>query len=142
MENRHKILDLAFSQYGISEIPGKGKNNPEIMKYFDIIGHKWVTEDETAWCSAFVNWVCKMAGTEYTGELNAKSWLKKGIKIDFPQIGDVVIIWRESMNSWKGHVGFYIKSNNDYIWILGGNQSNKVKISAYPKFKLLSYRRL
>lgn len=142
MIERMKILELAFSQYGIREFPGLEKNNPEILKYFDIIGEKWVIQDEISWCSAFANWVCKKAGLEYSGKLNARSWLKVGLEVGLPVLGDVVILWREGKDSWKGHVGFYIKSDDNYIWVLGGNQDNQVKISIYPKFKLLGYRRL
>ena len=75
-------IDLALTQIGIAEIPGK-QHNPAILKYFKEIGHEWVDNDETAWCSAFVNWCCKMTGYEYTGKLNARSWLDLR-KIDNP----------------------------------------------------------
>jgi hypothetical protein len=56
--------------------------------------------------------------------------------------GDIVVFWRESIKSWKGHVGFYIREKDGWIYTLGGNQANQVKISAYPKSRVLSYRRL
>lgn len=137
-----RILEIAFSQYGITEFAGKDKNNPAILRYFKEIGETWVPDDETAWCSAFANWVAQKAGVERSGKLNARSWLNVGENIARPMLGDVVVFWRDSPESWKGHVAFYVNQDDDYIYCLGGNQSNMVKISAYPKNRLLSYRRL
>ena len=132
-------INKAFSQFGIREIRGE-KDNPEIIKYFDCIGFDGSKlKDETAWCSAFANWVCKESGANYSGKLNARSWLNVGTKIKDPEIGDIVVLWRESVDSWKGHVGFFINQTEDVIYILGGNQSNQVSIRSYPKERLLSY---
>mgnify|MGYP000571983370 CR=1 FL=1 len=136
------IIEIALSQIGIKEIRGK-KDNPEVLKYFNDIGFDGAyLKDETAWCSAFVNWVCKQACCDYTGKLNARSWLKIGNKTNNPQIGDVVVFWRENPQSWKGHVAFFIKETKNWIYVLGGNQNNQVKISAYRKNRLLEYRKL
>ncbi len=137
-----KHLELAFSQYGVKEISGK-RDNQEILKYFNDLGFDGnALKDETAWCSAFVNWVCKESGLDYSGKLNARSWTELGCEIFEPHIGDVVVFWRESKDSWKGHVAFYINERNGFIYVLGGNQSNQVKIAAYPKERVLTYRRL
>jgi len=135
-------LDLALTQVGIREIVGK-KDNPEVLKYFDILGFDGAElKDETAWCSAFVNWVCKSSDLEFTAKLNARSWLWKGSEVDEPALGDVVVFWRGSPDSWKGHVGFYISETDGYINVLGGNQSNSVCIKPYLKSRVLTYRRL
>lgn len=137
-----KLLNVALSQIGIKEIHGE-RDNPEILKYFKDLGfniHR--VKDETAWCSAFMNWVAKSAGYNYANTLDARSWLKIGRKIKNPVMGDIVILWRVSPNDWRGHVGIFIRKDENYIYILGGNQSNKVKISKYRKGRLLGYRRL
>jgi len=134
------MLQTALSQYGILEIPGD-KSNPEINKYFDIIGETWA-DDDVAWCGAFMNWCAKRSGLEHSGELTARSWLKVGLPTKEPKPGDVVVLWRESPTSWKGHVGMYVNRIEDTIYILGGNQNNMVKISGYPASRLLSYRKL
>ena len=136
-----RLLNIALSQYGIKEVPGV-KNNPEIMKYFHAIGQDWVQGDETAWCSAFINWCAKESGLEYSGKLNARSWLNLGKKVKTYKDADIVVFWRESKTSWKGHVGIPVNEDADSIWCLGGNQSNMVKISPYPKDRLLAYIKL
>ena len=139
----NKIVEVALSQWGVKEIKGE-VDNPAIVKYFNEIGHTWVKDDETAWCSAFINWCALKAGLEKSGALNARSWLNKGINVDNnPNIGDIVIFWRESRQSWKGHVGIFIKEKKGLIYTLGGNQSGGiVNIKGYPVSKFLGYRRL
>ena len=135
------VIEKALSQFGIKEIVGK-QHNQQVLKYFNEIGHEWVKDDETAWCSAFVNWVCKTSGKPYSRKLNARSWLSVGVKKNKPQLGDIVVLWRESKTSWKGHVGFFIRQTKDWIYVLGGNQNNQVNITAYRKSRVLEYRKL
>lgn len=148
MLKKAKLIEIALSQYGIMEIRG-AKDNPEIIKYFDALGFDGkALKDETSWCCAFVNWVCLQAGIPQTGTLNARSWEDKGVKTTSPELGDLAVFWRgknendciAGTNLKKGHVAFYIKEDKDSVYVLGGNQSNMVCISAYPKSRLLTYR--
>ena len=133
------ILNIALSQYGIKEIQGKA-HNPEVLKYFNESGFDGEKlGDETAWCSAFVNWCAREAGLEHTGKLNARSWLAVGEVTTEPKPGDVVVLWRSSPDSWKGHVGLYVRHTNEHVYMLGGNQGNKVCIAAYPRERVLNY---
>lgn len=138
-----KPFEKALTQYGIKEIKGN-IDNPEVLKYFNEIGFDGnALRDETAWCSAFVNWCCKKTGYSYSGKLNARSWLNIGYKIENgkQKLGDIVVLWREKKSSWKGHVGFFISEDKNYIYILGGNQNNQVNIKPYSKLKLLNFIR-
>ena len=136
------IIKIALSQYGVKEIAG-AKDHPQIIDYFTSIGFDGAKlKDETAWCSAFANWVAKKAGCLYSKKLNARSWLSVGMATKDPKPGDVVVLWRDKPSSWKGHVGFFVKESNRYVYLIGGNQSNSVCIRAYPKSRVLGYRRL
>ncbi|WP_431166327.1 TIGR02594 family protein [Tenacibaculum halocynthiae] len=138
----NKIIEKALSQYGIREIKGI-RDNPKVLRYFNELGYDgYKLKDETAWCSAFANWVCKKVGVDYSGKLNARSWLGVGKPVEIPKQGDIVVLWRESPNSWKGHVGFYIRQTKNYVYVLGGNQNDQVNIQAYPKKRLLQFRRV
>lgn len=140
---KNELLNIALSQYGVTEIVGN-QHNPTVLNYFHEIGHKWVTTDETAWCSAFANWVALQAGKERSSALDARSWLKVGTPTQNPQQGDIVVYWREDPKSWKGHVGFFIGYSEDqkFIYTLGGNQRNRVCIAPYATDKLLGFRTL
>lgn len=138
------IITKAMSQVGIKEVRGK-EDNPEILKYFNELGFDGSKlKDETAWCSAFMNYIAKMSGHEYTGKLTARSWLKVGQRIPLKEaiLGDVVVLWRSSPHSWKGHVGIYMNHDKEKIYLLGGNQRNQVQISAYDRIRILGIRRL
>jgi uncharacterized protein (TIGR02594 family) len=137
----NEILTEMLRNYGLSEVAG-GQHNPEILEFFSDIGFDWVKDDEIAWCSAALNFFAKRHNYERSGELNARSWLKVGEIILEPELGDIVVFWRESYDSWKGHVGIYINSNDKYVWSLGGNVNNSIAIVAYPRDRVLGYRRL
>jgi uncharacterized protein (TIGR02594 family) len=56
-----KILKLAIAELGQKEISGP-QDNPTIVNYAKEAGFAWVDDDETPWCSIFVNWVANKAG--------------------------------------------------------------------------------
>jgi len=140
MEN---VVQVASAEIGVKEIPG-ARSNPEILKYAKEAGFKNYKSDESAWCSLFANWVALKAGLERSNSLAARSWLNVGIPIENPEPGDVVIFWRESRDSWKGHVGFFngFSADKSRVYCLGGNQGNQVSITAKPISKVLGFRRL
>ncbi|WP_086476316.1 C40 family peptidase [Arenibacter amylolyticus] len=137
------LIEILSQEIGVKEIKG-AKANTQILKYAKDCGFKEYTSDETAWCSLFANWVALQAGLERSKRLDARSWLNVGTPIDNPEPGDVVVFWRESRNSWKGHVGFYTGFSHDKqrVYCLGGNQGNQVSLSAYPAERILQFRRL
>lgn len=137
----HALLVNALKYYGEKEDTRPGKSNPVVLSWLQSI-LSWVTDDEVSWCAAFVNGVCRESGVHGSGRADARSFLYVGSEVTNPIPGDIVVFWRGSKDSWKGHVGIFIRETSDQIYVLGGNQSNQVNISAYPKFRLLGYRRL
>ena len=133
-------IEYALSQIEIFEFVGK-LHNKEVVKYFKETGHEAIIDDETAWCAAFVNWCLMKAGKEYSKQLNARSYITIGVEVKEPEVGDIVVLKRGT-SSWQGHVGFYCREDNRYIYVLGGNQGNKVCAKPYKKEDLLSYRRI
>jgi uncharacterized protein (TIGR02594 family) len=127
--------------YGLKEVFGP-QHNPVIVKMFHDIGYNWVNDYETAWCSASLNYFCKKLGYKRSGELDARSWLKVGLPVSEPLLGDVVVFWRGSIDSWQGHVGIYINTQGNQVYCLGGNQENMIGINPFPKSRVLGYRRL
>jgi uncharacterized protein (TIGR02594 family) len=135
------------------------KKGIENVKYNDVLycltvpSGKIVVRDlngtiyQTGNCSIFMDWCAMKAGVERTHKANARSWLDVGEKTDNPQTGDIVIFKRGN-NTWSGHVAIYIApltvehGKTDLIYVLGGNQSNEVKISLYDSLNVLGYRKL
>jgi len=76
----------------------------------------------------------------------ARNWQKVGKHIGEPELGDIVIFWREhKFESWKGHVGLFVNNHpGGIISVLGGNQggASQVTVSKYSTDRVLGYRRL
>ena len=135
------LIKIAVGELGIKEIPGQ-EHEKRIIDYAKESGFKGISDDETPWCSIFVNWCCNEAGLQRTNRANARSWLSVGAPVLKPKLGDIVVLWRVKPSSWKGHVGFFIKETERYVYILGGNQNNRVCIKPYAKSRVLDYKRL
>lgn len=90
------------------------------------------------WCGDFVQTAIALSMPEEPIPENpylAANWTKFGYEVD-PQFGAILVFWRGSPSSWKGHVGFYIGETNDHFLVLGGNQSNMVNESLISKDRL------
>lgn len=137
-----KVVMEALSRIGIREFSGKHSNSPSIIKWLRaLIPH--ADNDEIDWCSAFTADVVRAAlEIEKLPQISAaaRSWLDYGFSTQEPKAGDIVVFWRESPTSWKGHVGIFIRHSPTSVWVLGGNQSNAVTIAPYDKNKVLGYR--
>ncbi|MDW3210985.1 MAG: TIGR02594 family protein [Reichenbachiella sp.] len=138
-----KLLQVAFKELGQAEIPGS-EHNPRIVAYAEQSNFPGVKDDETPWCSIFVNFCCDELNYERSGKANARSWLQVGEEPTAAKPGDIVIFWRESIHSWKGHVGFYLGHSADKkkVFCIGGNQGDSVSIAGYDAGKVLGFRRV
>ncbi len=142
-------FDLAQRFSGIKEVGGSVEN-PQLMAMLKL-DNDWPEHDEVPWCSAFANYICWLLRLPRSKNLRARSWLTvgEGIHLDDASIGDIVVLKRGTepqpgpeVIKASGHVGFYAGRTGDLIEVLGGNQSDTVKISRYPVSKLLGVRRL
>jgi uncharacterized protein (TIGR02594 family) len=133
-------MPVARAELGVSEIVGT-RHNPRIVEYHTATDLA-AEADEIAWCSSFVNWCVRRVGGRGTRSAAARSWLNWGSSVPLvkARYGDIVILARGS-SSWQGHVGFYVFSAGSHVWILGGNQSNRVSVAPYGIAKLLGVRR-
>lgn len=137
------ILSEFNKDYGLHEIVGK-KHNPIIVDFFKEIGHEWVNNDETPWCSASMSAKCKRLGLPYSKKLDARSWLNMGLEeTDKPEAGRTIVVFhRGDPNSWMGHVTAYVHHDENYIYGTGGNQGNQIKTSTYKHSRKLAYLNL
>jgi len=135
------LLSEFLSHYGLKELEG-ADSNPEILQMATDLGFDMEDDSTTAWCSLAMNYYAKKCGYEITGSLAARSWLQMPIVVLKPTLGDVVILWRGSPDSWQGHVALFINWDSKYVWLLGGNQGNSISIAAYPRDRVLGIRQL
>lgn len=136
------LLYEVLSHYGMAEIPGPNSNS-DILEFFAELGYDWVTDDSTtSWCSAMLGYYAKKCGYQYHVGLDARGWLDMPVRVLKPSMGDIVVFWRESPQSWKGHVGIFISWDGTKIYTLGGNQNNQISIAPYSRDRLLGFRQL
>lgn len=131
-------MSIAFAEGGVAQCPA-GQSNPRITEYHEgtnIHGY----DDKAPWCSSFVNWCLGRVGIRGTGSALARSWLEWGDPLDAPKPGCVTILTRGDPNGWKGHVGFYLRSDERFIYLLGGNQLAEVREHFYPISSVLGHR--
>jgi uncharacterized protein (TIGR02594 family) len=131
-------LRVALAEQGVREYSGAA-DNPRIVEYHrsTTLGPRLSNQDETPWCSSFVNWCIERSGYEGTDSAWARSWLNWGKKLTTPRKG-CVAVFKRGTNS--GHVGFYIGETASNIRLLGGNQSDAVNVTNIDKSRLLGYR--
>jgi len=141
MEYKYSHLQLALREYGTHGILG-AKHNNKIIDYFKIAGHPQIKSDEVAWCAAFLSYILNTATGSKFNYLAARQFLNIGKETKKPELGDIVVFWRDDPKSWKGHVGIYISENEKEIFCLGGNQKNTVDISKFLKSNVLQFRKL
>ena len=124
---------------GVEEFSGGGAN-PRIIEYLKATGNRASNGDETPWCSAFVKWVMDTSGFDTRGtNARARSWLGWGREIE--ETYGAIVILKRGTNAGSGHVGFYLgRDKSGKLRILGGNQSDSVRISSYSDKDLLGFR--
>ncbi|OOF73979.1 hypothetical protein BKG96_11300 [Rodentibacter caecimuris] len=138
LATRTPWIDIARKELGVKEIPKKTNNNPRIIEYHSTTGK--FSDDETPWCSSFVNWVMGKAGIKGTNSARALSWKSWGTTLDKPAYGAIgVIKWAKG-----GHVGFVVgikldRTGKEKIILLGGNQSDKVQYSEFSKHLFVAF---
>lgn len=120
---------------GVAELPGD-RNNPRVVEYHASTG-LGASPDAVPWCSSFVNWCMKRVGIPRTKSAAARSWLNWGEPTDRP--GGVAVLTR-GPNPAAGHVGFYLGEREGSLYLLGGNQGDRVSIAKFPVARLLGIR--
>jgi uncharacterized protein (TIGR02594 family) len=146
-------FSIAQRFIGIKEVAGVA-SNPQILAMLRL-DESWPPGDETAWCSAFVNYVAWLLRLPRSKSLVARSWLQVGIPIQLEQAAadsDVVVIQRGDgkpagrsfSEGGPGHVGFFAgyDAGRGLVQLLGGNQGNAVGIASFPAERILGIRRI
>lgn len=144
---------------GAREIGGNNQG-PWVEKYHR---NDKASQYEWAWCAAFTSWcvaeACKRLEYpmpfNYTGgaqniykQFDAKGWTYDASDANPPQPGDIVVWWRGTTRTWKGHVGIVWDFKDGVVHVIEGNVGKypaQVAIFAYnlqDMEKLLGFCRI
>lgn len=131
-------MPVALAELGVREVDGPG-DNPRVAEYLAStdLDRKLADDDETPWCSAFVNWCVEKVAMAGTNSAAARSWLGWGRTLYVPRRGVITVLDRSDNH---GHVGFFVSRSTDSVTLLGGNQNNRVCVATYDIERLLGYR--
>jgi len=155
-DNAPGWLNVMRSLNGTKEVPGP-EANPVIVGMTDEIARrypdmKWYCDlpswdsDETAWCGVAAAYCCAMSGirppfkqkpapdTDRFGWALAWADDDDFVPITQPLLGCICVLER----SGGGHVTMYESTSGSNYMCRGGNQSNSVNLSAYPKSSVVA----
>lgn len=122
-------LTAARAEIGFHEQP----DNTGIEKY--VTGAGFGAEHQP-WCAIFAAWAFHEAGVPTPGvNAMARSFATSPgfTPLSAPRMGCPAVFWRGSKSGGEGHVGFYVGEDATHVQVLGGNESDMVKIEPIPK---------
>lgn len=133
-------MKFARGELGVTEVPGKGINH-RIAEYYESTKGAPPHDDAVPWCAAFACWCLEQAGIESPRSRAARSFMKWGMPLPELRFGALVVFSADNRGPGAGHVAFVAgKRDTKTIWVLGGNQANRVSYQARPLENLLGYR--
>jgi len=136
------LYRVAARFMGTKELAG-ATHSPQIMAMLHLDSN-WPSGDEVPWCSAFVNYICWILDVPRSKSLSARSWLNVGKPVTLAEAeqGRDVVIFSRGNNPAEGHVAFFSELRDDHVFVLGGNQSDAVTVTSYPRTRVVGVRRL
>lgn len=129
-----KVVSIAGTQVGVVESPWGSNSGRSVRRYQSAC---WLGGTGWPWCAAFVVWCWK----ETYGSVpraTAGAWDltdNGGVRVSVANLkpGDAV-----SYDTGSGHVNLFVRDRGSYIETIGGNESNSVKRSMWPKHMIHS----
>lgn len=143
LTGKNTWMDIASAEIGTLE--SSSGSNPKIEEYHKT-GGRIAARDDIPWCASFVNYCLTKAGFKRSGNSSygpagALSFKEYGIEVT-PRYGAIALIKTNILGGFSAsgyHVGFVVKVQGDSIAILGGNQSDQVKISNFKTSDVVRY---
>jgi uncharacterized protein (TIGR02594 family) len=133
-------LEEAKHLIGTKEVLGP-KSNLTILDWATSLDIHY-PGDDIPWCGLFVS---HCIGTTLPREvlpgnpLGARQWERFGDS-STARTGAIMVFWRETPASGKGHVGFYVGEDETAYQILGGNQADSVCLTWLDKKRCVAAR--
>jgi uncharacterized protein (TIGR02594 family) len=114
---------------------------PTMATYCDSVMH----DEYFSWCGLTVGYCMDQAGiapvfgtSDTSRFLYATAWLGWGQPVGIPQLGDVVVF---DFGGGDHHVTLFENDNGDGTWSChGGNQTHEVRLTNFPKSKVMGIR--
>lgn len=142
MKGEDLVLSILRDFYGLREKDGPD-SEAEVLGIINWAMPSITDDSKVAWCAIALSYFIDLYCGPFEPIKTARSFLNIGMRVKKPKCGDIVVYWRNSINSWQGHVGIVVRVDKDgSIWTLGGNQDNQVNIKSYSPSRVLGYVRI
>lgn len=130
---------VALHEIGTVEDVRPGKSSPRIERYHAATrGGRAI--DDVRWCSSWLCFVMEQAGITSTRSKTASSWLKWGDP-SLPRLGAVCVFGKADKDAGgTGHVGLCLGVSGDEVYVLGGNQRNRVSVATRRVRDVVAWR--
>lgn len=147
---RKAIEDVGIQEW-VYDNRRRKVSNPIVEQWIKRVQGERMDARSTPWCAYWVGAKLEEANISSTKSGMARSYLKWGNEVwsrkerwDPTRIreGDIAVFWRGTKDdNVTGHVGFIVDWDDDGVFILGGNQGDKVSVQYFSLRKLISVRR-
>lgn len=117
-------------------------HNGFLRRWLGSDGHALGDPARLPWCGDFVETSVRLALPAEPipdNPYGARNWMRFGRPCE-QVVGAVAVFWRGSRSGWQGHVGFVAGKGSGRVYVLGGNQSNRVSVVPLSTDRLLGYR--
>lgn len=143
-------IPVALGELGVLEDIRPGRSTARIEEYHAVTG-AGVAPDDVPWCASFACWSLEQCGIKSTRSKTARAFATWGApcvrtsKVAPTRwrwtVGAVVVFGpRDADAGGSGHVGFLLGASGPDVWILGGNQQNRVSIAQRKAADVLAVR--
>lgn len=119
---------IALHEIGVIEDVRPNRSTSRIEAYHAVT-RGGASPDDVPWCSSLVCWTMEEAGIASTRSKAAASWLTWGEGIP-PRLGAIVVFGKGDRDAkGTGHVGIALGVSGGEVYVLGGNQKNRVSVA-------------
>lgn len=143
-------IPVALGEIGVLEDIRPGLSTARIEDYHAVTG-AGRAPDDVPWCASFVSWCLEQCGIRSTRSKTARSYAAWGVacvrssKVAPPRprwtIGAVTVFGpRDADAGGTGHVAFLLGASGPDVWVLGGNQGNRVSIAQRKAADVIAVR--
>lgn len=132
-------LTIARKDLGVTEMKGS-RHHPRVVEMFKEAGFSGIKDDETPWCAAAIGSWLRRANLKPSNSLAARSYDTWGERLEAPALGAIGVKRRTGAPAWQGHVGFVVAANATTVWMIGGNQSDRVSIAPFSRWQFTAFR--
>lgn len=132
---------------GTREVPGPATSG--VLAAFLKRLHAWWGDDETPWCAVFVSAILQEVGIPYPKAFyRAAAFLEWGRPLTAhdrhpaarPPYGAIAVLPRKGGNHVGLVVDFGFLAGVAHVWLLGGNQNNRVCVMPFPLSQVSAFR--